>query len=189
MPDPTATRYIELDHADHRILTALQADGRITNQALAERVGISTAACWRRLQALVASGIVRRFTALLDGRRLGYELTVFVHVTLTRHAKDATAAFERAVKARAEVLDCYAVTGDADFTLRVVATDIAGYDRFLEDFVFTLPGIAQVRSSIVLREVKADVSIPLPAPAGNKPTRVAPAVGRRRIGVRARRRS
>ncbi len=155
-----------LDRADCRMLAVLQTDGRITNQALAERVGLSTAACWRRLQALVASGVVRRFAALVDARRVGYELTVFLHVTLSRHVKAATVEFERAVKSHPEVLDCYAVTGDADFLLRVLATDIAGYDRFLEDVVFNLPGIAQVRSSIVLREVKSEPTIPLAEAGG-----------------------
>lgn len=144
-----------LDPCDHRLLAVLQRDGRITNQRLAETVGTSAAACWRRLQRLIASGTIRRFSALVDPARLGYQLCALTYVTLARHSRDVAVQFERTVAERDEVFECLAVTGDADFLLRVYVTDMAGYDRFLEEFLFTVPGVSTVRTSFVLREVKA----------------------------------
>ncbi len=158
-----------LDACDQRMLAALQRDGRITNQGLAELVGTSAAACWRRLQRLVAGGTIRRFTALVDPACLGYELCALTYVTLARHSRDVAVQFERAVAERDEVFECLAVTGDADFLLRIYVTGMAGYDRFLEEFLFTLPGVSTVRTSFVLREVKAGGVLP-PAP-GAPPTR------------------
>ncbi|TAK55430.1 MAG: Lrp/AsnC family transcriptional regulator [Gammaproteobacteria bacterium] len=152
-----------LDACDQRMLAALQRDGRITNQRLAESVGTSAAACWRRLQRLVTGGTIRRFTAIVDPASLGYQLCALTYVTLARHSRDVAVQFERAVTERDEVFDCLAVTGDADFLLRIYVTGMAGYDRFLEDFLFTLPGVSTVRTSFVLREVKAG-GVLAPAP-------------------------
>ena len=158
-----------LDACDQRMLAALQRDGRITNQRLAEIVGTSAAACWRRLQRLISGGTIRRFAAVVDPARLGYELCALTYVSLSRHSRDVAVQFERALADRDEVFECLAVTGDADFLLRVYVTDMAGYDRFLEEFLFTVPGISTVRSSFVLREIKAGGVLP-PAP-GAPPTR------------------
>ena len=151
-----------MDATDRRILAALQEEGRISNQDLATQVGISTAACWRRVRALEAEGIIDGYTALLDRRRLGLALCAFVHVSLSRHQRESTVDFEAAVKDRPEVLECFATTGDADFILRVVTADIESFDRFLEEFLFGLEGIAQVRSNIALRELKFATALPLP---------------------------
>ena len=152
-----------MDRTDLRILRALQRDGRLSNQALAESVGISTAACWRRVRALEEDGIIEGYAALLSRPGLGLNLCAFVHVSLARHVKESTATFEGAILQREEVLECFATTGDADFILRVVTEDIASLDRFLEDFLFSLPQISQVRSNIALRELKLDTALPLPA--------------------------
>ena len=152
-----------MDRTDMRILRALQRDGRLSNQALAESVGISTAACWRRVRALEEGGIIEGYAALLSRPGLGLNLCAFVHVSLARHVKESTATFEEAILQREEVLECFATTGDADFILRVVTEDIASLDRFLEDFLFSLPQISQVRSNIALRELKLDTALPLPA--------------------------
>ncbi len=157
-----------MDNTDQRILAALQREGRISNQDLAQQVGISTAACWRRVRALEAAGTITGYTALLDRRQLDLELCAFVHVSLARHQRRSTVDFEAAVRDRPEVLECYATTGDADFILRVVTGDIEAFDRFLEDFLFGLEGVAQVRSNIALRELKFATVLPLPDGQGSQ---------------------
>lgn len=151
-----------MDSTDYRILSTLQGEGRISNQDLAEQVGISTAACWRRVRALEAAGVIGHYAALLDRQQLGLALCAFVHVSLARHQRQSTGDFEAAVANRPEVMECFATTGDADFILRVVTADIESFDRFLEEFLFGLEGIAQVRSNIALRELKFATALPLP---------------------------
>ena len=151
-----------MDHIDLAIIDLLQRDGRVSNQRLAEVVGVSTAACWRRVKALEVSGVIERYVALISRSRVGLELSALVHVTLARHMLENTASFEQSVMDRPEVLECFATTGDADFILRVVTRDITSLDRFLEEFLFVLPQISQVRSNIVLRELKYDTALPLP---------------------------
>jgi DNA-binding Lrp family transcriptional regulator len=157
-----------VDGTDHRILAILQREGRISNQDLAEQVGISTAACWRRVRALEDNGTIDRYAALLDRNQLGLALCAFVHVSLSRHQRQSTVDFEAAVRDRPEVLECFATTGDADFILRVVTMDIESFDRFLEEFLFDLEGIAQVRSNIALRELKFVTVLPLPGEQGSQ---------------------
>lgn len=150
-----------LDRYDRHILKVLQEDGRISNQQLADTVGLSTAACWRRVKALDERGILRKHTTLIEPTALGYDLCVLIMVTLVRHQQDHTKAFEAAVKECPEVLQCYAVTGDADYVLRVVIPNMAAYDRFLSERIFTLPGVNQVKSNFALREVKYETAIPV----------------------------
>ena len=149
-----------------KILHALQQDGRQSNQALADRVGISTAACWRRVKALEEDGVIQRYAALLSRSRLGLDLCAFVHISLARHVQESTVPFEQAVMERPEVMECFATTGDADFILRVVTTSIEAFDKFLEQFLFGLPQVSQVRSNIALRELKLDTALALPQEAG-----------------------
>jgi len=151
-----------MDRIDSRILSTLQRDGRLSNQALADQVGISAAACWRRVRALEEGGVISGYAALLDRKRVALNLCAFVHVTLSRHVQESTASFEEAILGRTEVLECYATTGDADFILRVVTESIESLDRFLEEFLFALPQISQVRSNIALRELKFETALPLP---------------------------
>ncbi len=151
-----------MDRIDLRILDVLQQDGRISNQRLAETVGVSTAACWRRVRALEESGVIESYAALLSRPKLGLNLCAFVHVTLARHVRESTTPFEEAVMQRPEVVECFATTGDADFILRVVTASINSLDKFLEDFLFALPQISQVRSNIALRELKLETALPLP---------------------------
>ncbi len=144
----------------------LQQNGRISNQQLAENVGISTAACWRRVRALEQSGVIDSYNAQLNRAALGLELCAFVHVSLSRHQQQSTVAFEQAVRDRPEVLECFATTGQADFILRVVTANIASFDAFLEGFLFGLDGVSQVQSNIALRQLKFDTALPLEAVAG-----------------------
>jgi DNA-binding Lrp family transcriptional regulator len=149
------------DRTDRKILDILQHEGRISNQQLADRVGISTAACWRRVRALEDSGMIDGYHAHLNRNELGLALCAFVHISLSRHQKQSTIDFESAVLKRTEVLECFATTGSADFILRVVTSDIQSFDAFLEDFLFNLNGIAQVHSNIALRELKFGTTLPL----------------------------
>ncbi len=150
-----------LDETDRRILAALQRQGRLSAQELAEAAGASAATCWRRLKALEEAGIVKGYAALLDREKLGLAVVAFVHVTIERQYAKAVAEIEKKIRMRTEVIDCYATTGDADFTLRVVARDIADYDRFLQKFLLELPEVRQVRSAIALREIKATTALPI----------------------------
>ena len=150
-----------MDRTDKKILKIMQQDGRISNQALADRVGISTAACWRRVRALEDEGLITSYAAILSRTKVNLNLCAFVHITLTRHFKETTTSFEEAILERPEVLECFATTGDADFILRVVTESIESLDVFLSESLFTLPQISQVRSNIALRELKLTTALPL----------------------------
>jgi DNA-binding Lrp family transcriptional regulator len=150
-----------LEEADRRILRALQADGRISNQELAERVGMSASACWRRVRALEEAGIIRGYAALVDPARAGLGFHAVVHVTLTRHDHRHVDTFIVEVGRRPEVLDCFATTGEADYHLRVLCRDLDAYNQFLEGFLFRLPGIANVRTNLVLKGIKHGGAVPV----------------------------
>lgn len=152
---------MELEAVDRRILARLQRDARLTNQQLAAEVGLSTSACWRRVKALEESGVILRYAALVDRARAGLGLSAIVHVSLERHEAENVERFVRAVQRHPDILDSFQTTGDADYHLRVVAKDIEAYNRFLDEFLFRLPGIRQVRTNIVLKDIKADVALPM----------------------------
>lgn len=122
---------------------------------------MSSATAWRRQRALEERGVIKGYRAILDREKLGFAVSAFVHVTIERQFANVIAEIEKKIRARPEVMECYATTGDADFTLRVVARDIADYDRFLQKFLAELPGVGQVRSSIALREIKSTTELPL----------------------------
>jgi DNA-binding Lrp family transcriptional regulator len=149
-----------IERKDRRILEELQTDSRVTMQVLAERVGMSTSACWRRVKLLEENGVIDRYTVVLDSRKAGFGFSSMVQVSLARHEQEDVDTFIREVSRHPEVLECFATSGEADFHLRVVVEDIDAYNRFLDDFVFRLPGVSQVRSNIVLKEIKADTALP-----------------------------
>ena len=149
-----------MDAADEKLLTRLQAEGRITNQDLADATALSASACWRRVRALEEAGILRGYAAVVDREKAGFTMSAILHVSLERHDSRFVDEFEKRVAARPEILDCFATTGDADYHLRVVVRDMAAYNRFLEDVLFRLPGIRQVRTNVVLREIKTGVALP-----------------------------
>ncbi len=151
----------ELDTASLRILRAVQADGRRALQDIAADVGLSITPCWRRLKMLEERGYIRRYTALLDRARLGLGLCVFAQITLQRTTRNAVKEFEAAMLACREVVECYSATGDADYVIKVLVRDTEAYDRFLKERIFTLPAVAQIRSSIALSEVKDDSALPI----------------------------
>lgn len=150
-----------LDKRDRQILIELQNDSRITMQDLADAVGMSTSACWRRVRALEDAGVIDRYAAILNARKAGFGLSAMVHVSLARHEEENVEQFIREVLRHPEVLECFATSGEADFHLRVVVEDIDAYNEFLDSFIFRLPGVSQVRSNIVLKEIKADTALPL----------------------------
>lgn len=149
-----------LDSNDQRLLTELQKDSRRSNQQLADDVSMSASACWRRVRALEDSGIIFRYAALVDREKSGFSMSAILHVSLDRHDEKFVAQFVSRIKRRPEVLECFATTGDADYHLRVVVSDMAAYNRFLDDFMFKIPGVRQVRTNVILKEIKCDVSLP-----------------------------
>jgi DNA-binding Lrp family transcriptional regulator len=149
------------DAIRRRILATLQAHGRLTNQELADRVGLSPSPCWRRVKELEEEGVIRRYAAILDPEKAGVSECVFTLINLEMHNRDSLAAFEQAVKDRPEILECYAITGDADFILKVHVPNIRAYDRLLNEVIFRIPGVKHVKSSFTLREVKYDTALPL----------------------------
>ncbi|WP_040676544.1 Lrp/AsnC family transcriptional regulator [Nitratireductor pacificus] len=156
----------KITEQDRRLLDALQDNCRLSNQDLAERVGMSTSACWRRVRALEEAGLIRRYAALLDVEKSGLGFQAIVHVMLTRHDHRHVDTFIAEIRRRSEVLDCYSTTGEADYHLRVVCRDLAAYNRFLEDFLFRLPGIANVRTNLVLKDIKQHSAVPVQAGQG-----------------------
>ena len=149
-----------LEPRDRRILAELQRDSRLTNQELADKVGMSSSATWRRVKSLEEEGVIERYTAIVNSKKAGFGLASMVHVSLARHEQTHVEHFVREVLQHPEVLECFATSGEADFHLRVVVEDIEAYNRFLDDFIFKLPGVSQVRSNIVLKEIKADTALP-----------------------------
>ena len=150
-----------LEAKDRRILAELQRDSRLTTQELADRVGMSTSATWRRVRQLEESGVIDRYAVLVNAKKAGFGLASMVHVSLARHEESNVEHFVREVRKHPEVLECFATSGEADFHLRVVVEDIESYNRFLDDFIFQIPGVSTVRSNIVLKEIKADTALPL----------------------------
>jgi Lrp/AsnC family leucine-responsive transcriptional regulator len=152
---------LQLDAIDHRIIAELQADARLTNVELAERVGLSPSPCLRRVKRLEAGGLIKGYRAVLQRNRVGLGLTLFLAVKIDRHANDSALGFERAITAMPEVIACHLVAGEADYLLEVVVPDIEGYQQFLVGKLLELPIVRDVRSSIAIQTLKADAPLPL----------------------------
>jgi DNA-binding Lrp family transcriptional regulator len=150
-----------IDEQDRRLLRRLQDDGRISNQDLAEASAMSASACWRRVRSLEETGVIRRYAAIVDPAACGLAFHAIVHVQLARHDERFVADFASAIAGRAEVLDCFATTGEADYHLRVVCAGLDAYNEFLERFLFRLPGVQSARTNLVLREIKHTTAVPL----------------------------
>ncbi|WP_017942104.1 MULTISPECIES: Lrp/AsnC family transcriptional regulator [unclassified Thioalkalivibrio] len=151
-----------LDRYDRRILEILQEDANLSNQALAERVGLSPSPCLRRVRALEQAGILLRRVALLDRRSLGLELTALIHIGMDRHTPERFAHFEETVAGYPEVQHCYLITGQsADYMLQVVVPDMDAYQDFLLRRITRLEGVDSVHSSFVLRRVVDRTALPL----------------------------
>lgn len=149
-----------LSKKDRQLLAELQRDSRLTMQQLADTVGMSSSACWRRVRSLEERGVIDRYAAQVNAKKAGFGLSSMTHVSLARHEQKNVDTFVREVMRHPEVLECFATSGEADFHLRVVVEDMDAYNQFLDDFIFRLPGVSQVRSNIVLKEIKADTALP-----------------------------
>lgn len=143
----------EFDRIDRRILDILQADGRISNADLAERVGLSASACLRRVRELEKSGVIERYVMLVDQARIGRPTNVFVEISLQSQAVEALDAFEAAVAKSPEVMECYLMAGDADYLLRVTTAGAEDYERVHRELLARLPGVARVRTIFALRTI------------------------------------
>jgi len=154
----------ELDRQDVVLLNELQRDSHQTVQQLAERVGLSSTPCWKRIKEMEGSGVIRGYTALIDREKVGLSLCVIAEINLTRHNEEVVLQFEREVADCAHIVSCYATTGQADYVVKVLVPDIKSYERFLHETVFKLPGVTHVRSSVVLKEVKAESRLPIEVP-------------------------
>ena len=150
-----------LDRLDRRILEVIQQDARISNADLAARVGLSPSPCWRRVRALEASGVIRRYVTLASPEALGLPVNVFVSITLERQVEGNLERFERAVLTRPEVMEAYLMTGDFDYLLRVVVPDIQSYQRFVLEQLSRIEGVASIKSSFALKQVQYKTALPL----------------------------
>ncbi|ONG48232.1 transcriptional regulator [Pseudoroseomonas deserti] len=142
-----------LDALDRKLLRLLRADGRMSNAALAEAIGLSASACLRRLRLLEGSGIIRGYTAIIEDSLPQAKSTVIVQITLERQTEDAFNRFEAAVRACPEVCECYLMTGSADYQLRVEARDAADYERIHKEQLSRMPGVARIQSAFAIRTV------------------------------------
>ena len=156
---------MRLDKFDKAILDQLQRDGRISNVQLAALVNLSESACLRRVRVLEQAGLIERYVALLDQKEAGLTGTVFVHIVLGREEQSDLAAFESAVQNIPEVMECYLMTGEFDYLLRVVVSDMAAFERIHHSELTRLPGVARVNSSVAIRTVTKKTALPLPIDA------------------------
>lgn len=151
----------QIDRTDVRILAELQADGRVTNAELAERIHLSASACSRRVARLEQEGIIKGYHAHLDAKAVGKRATIFVEITLSRQTASALDEFERAVARCPDVLECHLMTGDADYLLRLAAASAEDFERIHRAQLAGLPGISRMRSAFALRTVIEKHELPL----------------------------
>ena len=144
---------MNLDQIDRKLLLLLQTDGRLSHADLAQRIGLSASACFRRLQRLEQSGVIAGYAALLDGEAIGRPTTVFIEVTLSGQGSAVLDAFERAVAACPDVLECHLMSGDFDYLLRVAVADMRDYERVHRQRVAAFPHVARIRTAFAMRAV------------------------------------
>lgn len=152
---------IDLDAIDLRILRELQADAKLTNVELAARVHLSPSPCLARVRRLEANGVIARHVTLLEPRALGLDVSVFISIRLERQVEQALERFEAEVLRHPEVMECYLMTGDADYLIRVLVRDVQALERFIVDVLSKMPGIANIRSSFALKQVKYQTALPI----------------------------
>jgi len=152
---------MNLDKFDRAILKHLQSDGRMSNVDLASAVSLSESACLRRVRSLEEDGLIERYVALLNQDKVGLSGDVFVHIGLHREEQSELAAFESAVQCIPEVMECYLMTGEFDYLLRVVVKNMADFERLHKESLTRLPGVARVNSSVSIRTVRKTTELPL----------------------------
>ena len=151
----------EFDEIDRRILKALQADGRITNQDLAQRVHLSAAACFERVKRLRERGVIAGYAALLDPIEVGLPLLIFVEVSLDRTTAEVFSDFANAIRKAPEILECHMVAGGFDYLIKARVRDMAAYRNLLGETLVKMPGVRETRTYAVLEEVKATTELPI----------------------------
>jgi DNA-binding Lrp family transcriptional regulator len=154
MPKP------ELDQVTIRILDRLQRDSEISIGELAEELGISSSPCWRRVRSLKQDGTITRSVALVDPAAIGLDVSVFVQITLEKQTERNLRTFSDAVRHRPEVMECYLMSGEADYLLRVVVEDVRQYQRFVVEHLTKIPGVASIKSSFALDQIKYTTALP-----------------------------
>ena len=152
----------EWDKKDLRILEILQEQARISNSDLAQHVGLSPSPCWRRVRTLEDAGVIQQYVALVSAKSVGLPINVFASVTLDKQIESALEAFETSVTKRPEVMECYLMTGEFDYLLRVVVPDLEAYEHFLLEHLTRIKGIASIKSSFSLKQVCYKTTLPLP---------------------------
>ncbi len=151
----------ELDAIDRKILGLLQGDCRLTMQEIADRVGLSASPCHRRIKIMEEAGIIRGYIALVDQRKVGLPVSVFVSIKLERQREKDLEAFATAISRWPEVLECYLMTGHRDYLLRVVVEDLTAYEKFLKHKLTLAPGVASIESSFALDQIKYSIALPV----------------------------
>jgi DNA-binding Lrp family transcriptional regulator len=152
----------QLDQIDRAIIRELQGDGRLPNVDLANRVGLSQTACLRRLKKLEGSGVIKRYGCVIDQTQVGLPVSVFVSVTMERQIEDELSRLEREIATWPEVMECYLMTGNSDYLLRVVTRDLASFEQFLKTRLTRMTGIANIRSSFALKQIVYRTELPIP---------------------------
>lgn len=155
-----------IDEIDVRILNELQRNSKLTNVELAERVHLTPSPCLARVRALEKAGLISHYVALLDPLRLGLGVSVFIQIQLDKQVRRALDQFEAAMNKRPEVMECYLMTGDSDYLIRVVVSDVQAVESFIVEVLSKIPGVAHIRSSFALKQVKYQTALPLPASVG-----------------------
>lgn len=150
-----------LDQTDIRILEVLQENGRISNVDLATRVNLSPSPCLARVKELEKSGLIDRYVAVLNPLKVGLSVSVFIHIRLEKQIEEALENFESAIRAYPEVMECYLMTGDSDYMIRVLVPDVQALERFIVDELSKIRGVANIRSSFALKQVKYKTALPL----------------------------
>ena len=154
------TKY-QLDAIDRRILAELQGDGRMTVQQLAERVGLSASPCARRVRLLEQAGVIKGYVAVLDQAQIGLPISAFASIKLARQHEEDLDSFASAVSRWPEVVDCYLMTGQRDYLMRIVVRDLEAYERFLKEKLTRLSNVASIETSFALGQVKRSDHLPL----------------------------
>ena len=153
---------MKLDPIDIRILNELQNDSSHSNVELAKRVHLSPSPCLMRVRALKDKGVIRNYVALADPKILGLGLNVFISISLKEQSKEALAQFERRISEHDEVMECYLMTGDSDYLIRVAVADMGALEKFILEQLTPIPGIEKIRSSFALKQVRYKTALPLP---------------------------
>lgn len=152
---------MNLDNTDLKILNELQHDGALSNVALAKRIGLSPSPCLARVKALESSGVIQRYVALASAAALGLGLTVFISISLQTQDKETLAEFESHIAQHDDIMECYLMTGDSDYLLRVAVRDMAALERFILEQLSPIPGVEKIRSSFALKQVRYKTALPL----------------------------